>query len=52
MFSIFTLGGIGLVVAGGIALWYFNRNESEGKVEDPAQSLVEETSNDDVKCFL
>lgn len=48
MSSVFTLGGIALVVVGGLAVWLLNKPESQDKVEDLAASQEEETSQHEV----
>jgi hypothetical protein len=46
MSSMFTLGGVALVVVGGLALWYFNKPESQEKEEETATSNFEETNQE------
>jgi len=38
-----------LVLAGGIALWYFNKGESEEKAVEPIESQIEDNSEVEVK---
>jgi hypothetical protein len=40
-----------LVVAGGLAFWYFNKGESEEKSVEPVLSQIEETSHAEVNLI-
>ena len=42
MISMFTTAAVSLVVAGALAFWYFNKSESDSKVQEQFNSQVEE----------
>ena len=52
MCSMCTVGGMALLVGGALALWYFNKGQSEEKGEEPVTSQVEDTNQQEVKYFL
>ena len=52
MSSMLALGAAGLVVAGGLAFWFFNKSESDEKLEEQANVQFEDNTQAEVIFYF